>query len=166
MIIFVTLSVKQTKTDLLNKIVSVIQSDPLTQFPVSKPHKKSTLKWISKVFCSDSIPVPKEISNTLNELGHESGLPEPEFIFKTFDRGSSVFVTLLEENRDIIGHGTTGLTSWQGALFLSDWAQYHVNKLKVKYIGHLNPQHSIHMHAIILWLVNNSNELTCKYRWL
>ena len=121
----------KTKSDLLNKLVSVIQSDPLTQFPVSKPHKKSTLKWIVEVFCSDSdsIPVPREISNILSEL--ESALPEPEFIFKTFDRGSSVFVTLLEENRDIIGHGTTGLTSWQGALFLSDWAQCNVNKLKV-----------------------------------
>ena len=34
---------------------------------------------------------------------------EPEFIFKTFDRGNGVYVTLLEENREMIGHGTTGL---------------------------------------------------------
>ena len=35
---------------------------------------------------------------------------EPEYIFKTFHRGSDGSVTILEENRNIIGHGTTGLT--------------------------------------------------------
>jgi len=38
----------------------------------------------------------------------EDSASEPEFIFKTFDRGNGIFVTLLEENRDMIGHGTTG----------------------------------------------------------
>ena len=67
----------------------------------------------------------------LAQFESEGNLPEPEYIFKTFDRGESVFVTLLEENRELIGHGTTGLTSWQGALFLSDWAQNNAGKLKV-----------------------------------
>ena len=35
---------------------------------------------------------------------------EPEYIFKTFYRGGDESVTILEENRNIIGHGTTGLT--------------------------------------------------------
>lgn len=39
-------------------------------------------------------------------------------------------VTLLEENRDLIGHGTTGLTSWQGALFLADWCQHRPQLFK------------------------------------
>jgi hypothetical protein len=89
----------------LTKIYWVTQNDPLAKFPVSRPHKKSILKWIEKNFSGNSIPVPKEI-----EIGIESieDLTEPEYIFKTFDRGDSVFVTLLEENREMIGHGTTG----------------------------------------------------------
>ena len=35
---------------------------------------------------------------------------EPEYIFKTFHRDAGESVTILEENRNIIGHGTTGLT--------------------------------------------------------
>jgi hypothetical protein len=85
-----------------------------------------------RVFCKDpSCPVPKGIENELAQFESEGNLSEPEYIFKTFDRGESVFVTLLEENRELIGHGTTGLTSWQGALFLSDWAQNNAGKLKV-----------------------------------
>ena len=64
---------------------------------------------------------------------------DPEYIFKTFIRRiqqpSTIdfyYVTILEENRDIIGHGTTGLTSWQGALFLADWLQAQPEKLKVQ----------------------------------
>ena len=35
---------------------------------------------------------------------------EPEYIFKTFHLCGDESVTILEENRNIIGHGTTGLT--------------------------------------------------------
>ena len=31
-------------------------------------------------------------------------------------------VTLVEEHRDTLGHGTTGLVSWQGAVALTCWA--------------------------------------------
>lgn len=31
-------------------------------------------------------------------------------------------ITLIEENRDRMGHGTTGLISWQGAVALALWA--------------------------------------------
>ena len=31
-------------------------------------------------------------------------------------------VTLVEENRDLLGNGTTGLVSWQGAVALTCWA--------------------------------------------
>ena len=95
----------KAKADLLKKIYLVVLNDPLARFPVSKPHKKSTLKWISKNFLTNSIPVPKELEI---EIGSSEDSTEPEYIFKTFDRGDSVFVTLLEENREMIGHGTTG----------------------------------------------------------
>ena len=57
---------------------------------------------------------------------------ESEYIYKTFDRGGGDFVTLLEENRDIIGHGTTGLTSWQGALFMADWLKANSSVVEVR----------------------------------
>jgi len=44
----------------------------------------------------------------------------------------------LEENREIFGHGTTGLTSWQGALFLNDWAMNNQDKLKVRKFSKFN----------------------------
>ena len=72
------------------------------------------------------IQVSKELSNLIEEDEIIEQVEDPEYIFKTFIRrkqnSSSIewyYVTLLEENRNIIGHGTTGLTSWQGALFLA-----------------------------------------------
>ena len=59
-------------------------------------------------------------------------MEESEYIYKTFDRGDGDFVTLLEENRDIIGHGTTGLTSWQGALFMADWIKANSSVVEVR----------------------------------
>ena len=47
----------------------------------------------------------RDLMNALD--GNED---EPEYIFKTFHRGGDESVTILEENRNIIGHGTTGLT--------------------------------------------------------
>merc|ERR1719264_2203041 len=66
----------------------------------------------------------------MNELDGDED--EPEYIFKTFHRGGDESVTILEENRSIIGHGTTGLTSWQGAYFMAEWAQNHADMLTGK----------------------------------
>jgi hypothetical protein len=85
------------------KLCQVVRCDPLARFPVSPPHRKSVTKWIAKNLTAVSMPVPNDF-----EIGPEQASHEPEFIFKTFDRGDSVYVTLLEENRDMIGHGTTG----------------------------------------------------------
>lgn len=45
-----------------------------------------------------------------------------EYIFKWYDHGREK-VVLLEENRDPIGHGTTGLITWQGSMLLLNWAE-------------------------------------------
>ena len=49
-----------------------------------------------------------QLRDLMNELDGDED--EPEYIFKTFHRGGDESVTILEENRNIIGHGTTGLT--------------------------------------------------------
>lgn len=53
---------------------------------------------------------------------------EPNYIFKTYTYDDFQLV-LLEENRDPIGQGTTGLISWQGAVLLTSWAQTFGNEV-------------------------------------
>ena len=56
------------------------------------------------------------MSPELNDLIEERENDTPNFIYKSLTRNlykEDCNVTLLEEN-EIIGHGTTGLTSWQG----------------------------------------------------
>ena len=131
---------------LLKGITFIVQKHELNKFPVSSLHKHSVLKWISNNFNKASlndeeslqIQVSKELSDLMEEEGIIEQVEDPEYIFKTFIRrkqnSSSIewyYVTLLEENRNIIGHGTTGLTSWQGALFLADWCETRQEKLQV-----------------------------------
>jgi predicted nicotinamide N-methyase len=112
-------------------------------------HKRNVTKWLVDYLKRNNIDSTLEetLSHELSilEVKNQDGLEikqaDPEYIFKTFVRTgpelSSIewcYVTLLEENRDIIGHGTTGLTSWQGALFLADWCQTQQDKLEGKHI--------------------------------
>ena len=80
-------------------------------------------------------PLETNIKKLLN--ASESSFDESEYIYKTFDRGGGEYVTLLEENRDIIGHGTTGLTSWQGALYLADWIGSNKSVVEVSQIQYM-----------------------------
>lgn len=98
----------------LEQLNSVIFHHHLSKFPVSKVHLKEVIEWVQ---------------NNLQILGHQLTLPidakellatdnllEPKYIFKSLRRNlhrEDTIVTLLEEN-EIIGNGTTGLTSWQG----------------------------------------------------
>ena len=95
---------------LKNLFDDILSQHPLNEFPVSNKLKRNVLKWINKLF------------NLATELSSECDECEPEYIFKSFCRFGP-HITLLEENRDLIGHGTTGLTSWQGALITAEWAQ-------------------------------------------
>ena len=100
---------------------NVIQNHELNRFPVSEKQRSEALAWIR-----GDLPAyfGLDLSGTLAGIEKEENEnpTDSEYVFKSFDR-SNHYITLLEENRDIIGHGTTGLTSWQGALFLSDWVQ-------------------------------------------
>ena len=94
-----------------------VKGHPLAErFPVSPAQRARTERWVREALGNQD--VAEGITTT----------EEPEFVFKSYERATStssggVFVTLLEENRELIGRGTTGLTSWQGALFMADWAQ-------------------------------------------
>lgn len=45
-------------------------------------------------------------------------------------------VTLVEEHRDMLGHGTTGLVSWQGAVALTWWAtESHIFNQEVYFMN-------------------------------
>ena len=47
-----------------------------------------------------------------------------KYVFKSYDASAqcSKPLVLLEENRDPLSQGTTGLISWQGAVLLSAWS--------------------------------------------
>ncbi len=104
--------------ELRKQLESVMSEHKLAKtYPVSPVQKRAAARWIEQAF------------SNLDDDDDGDSVKEPEFVFKTFDRlspegvsGDKILVTLLEENRDLIGKGTTGLTSWQGALFLTDWA--------------------------------------------
>lgn len=98
---------KATKERLSNQLTDVMEHHELTRFPVSPKLKSEVTNWMKSVLDGESI--------------QQCVIEEPEYIFKSFERDPMGYVTLLEENRNIIGHGTTGLTSWQGAMFLTDW---------------------------------------------
>ncbi len=98
---------------LLQKLLDLMDNHPVaTRFPISPVQRAGAVKWLEETF-------EKKLSCEGNEVLDQ----EPEFVFKSFERSGGSFVTLLEENRELIGRGTTGLTSWQGAMFLADWAQ-------------------------------------------
>ena len=134
---------------LVEELVYIMTNHPVNQFPVSLPHKRGVARWLleylrRQISLIDESEFQQTLLNKLYILDEKDDdvndieVEDPEYIFKTFVRRiqepSSIefyYVTLLEENRNIIGHGTTGLTSWQGALFLADWFQAQPEKLKV-----------------------------------
>lgn len=95
-------------------------------FPVCSRHHDNVINRLTEFFQQHSVHFPS------GNLRPKFPAAEDEYIYKTFDRGHGIYVTLLEENKDIIGHGTTGLTSWQGALFMADWCQAKGDLLKGK----------------------------------
>ena len=104
------------------KIDQVLLHHDLNKFPVSGPHLKNVLVWLKNCYSNHGKQLSSEAMSLLEAVTKR---PEPVFIYKTLNRNPGLNplrgnVTLMEEN-DIIGHGTTGLTSWQGALFLTDW---------------------------------------------
>ena len=135
---------------LVEELVYIITNHSLNQFPVSLPHKRGVKKWLleylrRQISLIDESQFQQTLLNKLyilykkDDAVNDIEVGDPEYIFKAFVRRiqepSTIdfyYVTILEENRDIIGHGTTGLTSWQGALFLADWLQAQPEKLKVQ----------------------------------
>ena len=132
---------------LVKELIFIVTKHSLNRFPVSLMHKRKVIDWLVDYLRKNSSDnnLDETLSRELSvlELKGESGTEieqeDPEYIYKTFLRVGTncssnkwCYVTLLEENRDIIGHGTTGLTSWQGAMFLADWCQAQQDTLKVR----------------------------------
>jgi hypothetical protein len=108
--------------EFIARLESVVTDHPLLRFPVAYPHLSEVINWLDN---SIRRTWPhKTVSKRIRELCNlsQNSLQYPAFIFKSLDRSRNGHrvITLLEET-EIIGHGTTGLTSWQGALFLTDW---------------------------------------------
>ena len=137
-------------TKLAKDRICIIRTHPLSIFPVSLIHKQTVTEWLlnflTKKNSNDTLDASILCELATLRVCNSDGLAveddNPEYIFKTFDRGECelsstdrCYVTLLEENRPWIGqngHGTTGLTSWQGAIFLADWCQTQLDKFQVR----------------------------------
>ena len=120
--------------ELLQRDISkVLNEHHLNKFPVSKKFRAEVYSWLENLFQKQGLSLNAKIfSRTFSSNGEK--YEEPEFIFKTFMlNGADSEVTLLEENRDFIGHGTTGLTSWQGSLFLAEWSLRNLELFKVEW---------------------------------
>ena len=100
---------------LVDGVKKAILEHPLHHFPVSQTHLKNTVLWWQN--CLKKQTTSFFDSPNLKNLTSPCTIVEnPKFIYKSMSRNaykSDTTVTLLEEY-DIIGHGTTGLTSWQG----------------------------------------------------
>ena len=145
-----TESYAESFTKLAKNLIYIISKHSLNIFPVSFIHKQTVTEWLLNYLTRNNSDETLDASilcelakfRVRNSDGLEVEDDNPEYIFKTFDRGGlglssteRCYVTLLEENRPWIGqngHGTTGLTSWQGALFLADWCQTQLDKFQVR----------------------------------
>uniref|UniRef100_A0A0K2TVL2 Uncharacterized protein n=1 Tax=Lepeophtheirus salmonis TaxID=72036 RepID=A0A0K2TVL2_LEPSM len=103
-----------------------VNEHELSKYPVAQEHKIKVQAWLNNILGLGVLEHP------LNDFKNDH--TEEEFIFKTYERCYGEYVTLLEENKSIFGHGTTGLTSWQGALMLTDWFVINNKILKGKRI--------------------------------
>ena len=113
--------------EMIDAFYEILESHELNSFPISPKHKMQVIDWLHQLLEAEDISIKGSNLETLIRANASFKAEEPEFVFKTFLRSASP-VTLLEENKNFIGHGTTGLTSWQAAIFLNDWAQ---NNLKI-----------------------------------
>lgn len=121
---------KEVDIALIQDLESVVTHHPLNKYPVSPAHTYSVLNWLVKYLTSHQVHVPESLLVLQSKYKTST---ESEYIYKSFDRtGSGDYVTLLEEHKNIIGHGTTGLTSWQGALFITDWINMSPHIVKGK----------------------------------
>ena len=113
------------KENFMSLIEDPFVNNHLNKFPIARYHLKDVIVWVQSLLkqCLDSV------SSNLEALCEkaDNGQNVPKFIFKSITRNyfqDDCIVTLLEEN-EIFGNGTTGLTSWQGALYLTDWLLTH-----------------------------------------
>ncbi|TRY63825.1 hypothetical protein TCAL_04900 [Tigriopus californicus] len=120
----------QLQQDLLSEI---IVNHTSSKFPVSKVHQRRVAQWLSDLCQELNWTLLPEFQTWMDRDPH---LREPDHIFKTYEysNDSGVRVVLLEENRDPLGQGTTGLISWQGACMLGAWFETFGDQLEGKRI--------------------------------
>ncbi|QQP32317.1 R08D74 [Caligus rogercresseyi] len=110
-------SSEEERRDLSSSVLGSLEK--AVSFPVSRIYLRS-------VFTKTGLWLREPCE--LNIVGLDSE-EDFNFVFKSYEDGS---VTLLEENDSkVMGHGTTGLVSWQGAGLALEWANcLGINVLK------------------------------------
>ena len=132
-------SVEECVVDMVNSVED--GSHPSSRFPVPDyyrlvikclPPPNSTNSKLRRFYRAE---VNRWLTNLCHEL--ESEVPrrlikveefcddeKTKYVFKSYDASAQCCkpLVLLEENRDPLSQGTTGLISWQGAVLLSAWS--------------------------------------------
>jgi hypothetical protein len=111
-----------------NLLVHHIQAEhPSRIFPIPSSFQRDIGEWMRKI----SQDIGGQTDELFRRFAAEDS-PDTDFHFVTYPATCSEEedLVLLEENRDPLSHGTTGLISWQGAWMLSDWAFTFTDFLK------------------------------------
>ena len=82
-------------------------------------HKYRAAEWLASLAREDGWEAAPQFRADL-EL---ADCPPQQFVLRTHHR-AGLQVCLLEEQREQLTRGTTGLVSWQGAAALLDWAEW------------------------------------------
>ena len=99
---------------------SLCEHPSSSRCPVSRYHKLRAAEWLAGVAQEGGWELCREFREELTVLA--TTRPEmTAFVLRTHNMAGRL-TWLLEEQRDQLTRGTTGLVSWQGAAALLDWA--------------------------------------------
>ena len=106
---------------LQERMLDSLDKHPAHLVPVSSYHRYEAARWLQSLATSQGWPLCPRFYEDLQRLENSEVKP---WVFKTYKRGHTCHVILLEEQLGQLTRGSTGLISWQGASCLLDWAEW------------------------------------------
>ena len=103
--------------ELQEAMVRSLATHPSSRYPVSGYHKLAAAQWLAEGARDGGWELCQELREDLSLSQCEMC----QFVLRTHTMADRM-IWLLEEQRDQLTRGSTGLVSWQGASALLDWA--------------------------------------------
>ena len=122
---------------LQERMLDSLARHPGHDLPVSVYHRYEAAKWLDSLATSQGWTLCSQFREDLQRLEGSEIRP---WVFKTYKRGDTCHVSLLEEQTGQLTRGSTGLISWQGASCLLDWAEWsgHLDHKTVLELGEVD----------------------------